>query len=90
MKCLFTARAEADLEAIAEYIALDSTRRALDFIQKLRKRCEDVCQAPEGYKQCPEYGEGVRKVPYGNYVIFYTLDFNSVVILHIAHSAKLA
>ena len=36
MTCLFTETAEADLEAIADYIALDNPARALTFVTDLR------------------------------------------------------
>jgi toxin ParE1/3/4 len=88
MFCLFTANAEEDLENIADYIALDNPLRALSFIQEIRERCHRIADAPQGYPLAPEYGDDIRKLPFGNYLIFYTLCVDSVVILHITHSAR--
>jgi toxin ParE1/3/4 len=88
MHCLFTAEAEKDLENIADYIALDNPSRAVSFIQEIRERCQRVTDAPQGYPLAPEYGNAIRKLPFGNYVIFYTLSADAVIVLHITHSAR--
>jgi toxin ParE1/3/4 len=87
MQCIFTEQAERDLEAIADYIALDNPIRALSFVQEIRDRCYKFTYAPKGVAVFPEYGENVRKVPFGNYRILYTLQGDDVVILHISHGA---
>ena len=46
MRCEFTARAEADLESIGDYIAKDNPLRAVTFIQEVRKRCYDIAKTP--------------------------------------------
>ncbi len=88
MSCIFAEQAEEDLEAIADYIALDNPARALSFVQEIRKGCRRIAYAPRGYPFAPEYGENVRKLPFGNYLILYTVHDDDVVILHIPHSAR--
>lgn len=88
MSCIFTARAEEDLEQIADYIAMDNPARAKSFVQEIRKRCERIADAPRGYILAPEYGDTIRKVSYGNYLILYTVLGQDVIILHISHGAK--
>lgn len=88
MSCMFTEQAEKDLEGIADYIALDNPSRALSFVQEVRERCYRIVQVPAGYPLAPEYGENVRKLPFGNYLILYTIHADDVVILHIPHSAR--
>ncbi|QBD75173.1 type II toxin-antitoxin system RelE/ParE family toxin [Ktedonosporobacter rubrisoli] len=88
MFCIFTAQAETDLESIADYIALDNPARALSFVQEIRERCRHIAHAPRGYPLAPEYGEDIRKLPFGNYLILYTLQADDIVILHIPHSAR--
>jgi toxin ParE1/3/4 len=39
MRVEFSALAESHLEAIADYIALDNSRRALSFVRELRAQC---------------------------------------------------
>jgi len=44
MKVLITAEAEADLEAIGDYIARDNPARALSFVRELYQReCPTFC-----------------------------------------------
>jgi len=46
MKVVFSPRAEQDLEQIAETIAADNPRRALQFIRELREFCFKTSQFP--------------------------------------------
>jgi toxin ParE1/3/4 len=74
MRCVFSPLAEADLEEIADYIARDNPRRALSFIGEIRERCRKIVDFPEAAQLHPEYGEGVRVIPFGQYLIFYTVQ----------------
>ncbi|WP_397403865.1 type II toxin-antitoxin system RelE/ParE family toxin [Phenylobacterium sp.] len=79
-----TAAAERDLEAIGDYIALDSPRRALTFIQDLRAKCDDLATLPERFPFVPRYRSvGVRRRVYGNYLIFFRVEPDSVTVLHL-------
>jgi toxin ParE1/3/4 len=88
MRCVFTERAESDLEDIADYISQDSSKQALQFIAKLRERCLAIAVAPEAYPLCPSYGAGIRKVVVGRYLLFYRAHDDEVVILHITQGAR--
>ncbi|HNE26656.1 MAG TPA: type II toxin-antitoxin system RelE/ParE family toxin [Pseudomonadales bacterium] len=48
MRLVFTPLAEQDLEAIADYIAIDSPLRALSFVQELRTQCKRIAPQPIG------------------------------------------
>jgi len=48
----------------------------------------DITKVPKGYPVCSEYGENIRRVSFGSYLIFYTIDEDTVVILHIVHGAR--
>ena len=88
MPCIFTAQSENDLESIADYIALDNPARAVSFVQEIREHCHQITYAPQGYPLAPEYGENIRKFPFGNYLILYTIQTDDIVISHIPHSAR--
>ena len=62
--------AEADLEAIGNYIAANSPANALRFVQDLRAQCKKITKAPTAYVARPELGEGLRSCAFGRYVIF--------------------
>ena len=89
MRCVFTEQAESDLEAIGDGIALDNPLRATTFIEELKQTCKNIVNVPQGYPLASEYGKHIRKLPYGNYLILYTLTENEVIILHIKHGAQL-
>ncbi len=80
MSCIFTARSEEDLEQIADYIAIDNPMRAISFVQEIRKRCERIADVPRGYALAPEYGDDIRKVSFGNYLILYIVQEEDVIM----------
>ena len=88
MACIFTGTAESDIEQIGDYIASDSPDRALSFIGELRTRCEEISGAPEAAQLVPEIGAGIRRAPFGNYLIFYVFHKKDVAILRVLHGAR--
>jgi toxin ParE1/3/4 len=89
MPCAFTPLAEADLEAIGDYIARDNPRRALTFIQGVRRRCEQITEMPRAAPLRPELGAGVRVVTFGRYLVCYSeRGDREVVIERIVHGAR--
>jgi toxin ParE1/3/4 len=84
-----TAAAEADLEAIGDWIGQDNPSRALTFVLELRDACTTLAQLPEGYSLVPRYeNSGIRRRVYGNYLIFYLVDGKQIQVLHILHGAR--
>lgn len=91
MECIFTSRAEDDLEAIGDWIATDNPSRAVSFIQELRTRCIKIGQLPSAFVVVDEIdGLPVRKARFGNYRIYYIWpgEADTVVIVHIRHDAR--
>jgi len=89
MKCIFSRFAELDLEEIADYIARDNPRRALSFIGEIRERCRIIVAFPEGAPLREELGAGIRVVPFGRYLIFYTAHPDLVRIERILSGSRL-
>jgi plasmid stabilization system protein ParE len=84
-----TSAAEADLEAIADWIARDSPSRALTFVAELRDACVTLADLPESYALVPRYeASGVRRRVHGNYLIFYCIDNERIDVLHVLHGAR--
>lgn len=88
MRLVFTPLAEQDLEAIADYIAVDNPVRALSFVRELRAQCLRITLNPPGYRLRPDLGDGIRSCAHGNYVIFFEVDPDTVVIVRILHGAR--
>jgi toxin ParE1/3/4 len=86
MVVIVTGPAEADLEHIADYIATRNPLRALTFVRELRDKCEALADAPRAYPLVPRYEHfGIRRRPYGHYLIFYRIAID---IVHILHGAQ--
>jgi addiction module RelE/StbE family toxin len=84
-----SAEAERDLEQIGDCIADDNPRRALTFLHELRAKCLSLAELPSRFPLVPRYEEqGIRKCRHGNYLIFYRIDAEKVVIVHVLHGAR--
>lgn len=85
MNVQITTEAEDDLERIGDYIAQDNPRRALSFIAKLRDKCIGLAEMYEAFPLVPRYG--LRRRVHGNYVIFYKVETDRIVVIHVLHGA---
>ena len=85
----FSDRAEADLEDVADYIALHNPRRAVSFVRELRARCERIAERPRANRLREEFGLGVRGAVHGAYLILYThREDGRVVVERVVHGAR--
>ena len=84
-----TAEAEADLEQIAAHIGEQSPRSALKLVRALRAKCESLLDVPRGYPLVPRYEHlGIRRRPFGRFLIFYRVDADAISVIHILHGAR--
>jgi toxin ParE1/3/4 len=89
MIVVLTAEAGADLEQIGAYVAEQSPRNALNLIRELRQRCESLLDTPRGYPLVPRYEHlGVRRRPFGRFLIFYRINQDRIEVVHILHGAR--
>ncbi|HEX8263011.1 MAG TPA: type II toxin-antitoxin system RelE/ParE family toxin [Allosphingosinicella sp.] len=88
MKVRLADEAEVDLEAIGDEIAKDNPARAASFIHELRERCLGLARYPKRFPLVPRYERrGVRHCVHGNYLIFYRVDVEAVIVIHVLHGA---
>jgi toxin ParE1/3/4 len=86
---VITAEAETDLEQIAAYIAGHSAEIALNFMRELREKFESLADAPRSYPLVPRHEHlGIRRRPFGNYLIFYRIGPDAIEVVHILHGAR--
>jgi plasmid stabilization system protein ParE len=86
---VLTAEAESDLQTIAKYIANDSVTAALSLVHDLREKCLALADAPRGYPLVPRYEHhGIRRRPFGSYLIFYRVGPEAIEVMHILHGAR--
>jgi len=89
MKVVFSAQAKAGLREVALYIARDNKPRALSFVAELREKALQIGHMPHAFPLVPRYEHhGIRRRPFGNYLIFYRIEESRVSIVHIMHGAR--
>ena len=83
-----TAEAEADLEAIGDYIARDNPARAVSFVRELGRSCMDMADFPEAWPVIPRYEtQDIRRRVQGRYLIFYQIRRDKATVLHVLSGA---
>ena len=88
MKVVITAEAEADLEALGDYIARDNQARALGYVRELYQLCLDIADMPQAWPVVPRFEHhGIRRRVHGRYLIFYRIRADRITILHILNGA---
>lgn len=88
MKLVITAAAEADLEAIGDYIAQDNPARAVSFIRELERCCQEIAEMPQAWQLVPRYeAQGIRRRVHGRYLIFYSISTDQITVLHVLNGA---
>ena len=91
-KVVLTPTAEADLDDILHFIALDHLPTARRFVTTLRARMKTLARMPERCRRAPEDGlDGleIRQLVSGGYRILFTIDADCIVILQVRHGARL-
>ncbi|OWK47324.1 type II toxin-antitoxin system RelE/ParE family toxin [Fimbriiglobus ruber] len=89
MKVVFSDAAKSDLTAIGNYIAEDNPHRALSFVKELHTATLALGDTPRAYPLIPRYeNHGLRRRPIGNYSVFYQVETDRVLIVHILHAAR--
>ena len=89
MKVRYSAAALSDVHDILDYIARDNAAAATAVAMRLEQLVARIGEFPRmGY--AVDEG-GVRVVPIGRfpYLVFYTVEGENVVILHVRHAARL-
>jgi len=86
---VITKEADADLERIGDFIAHDNPVRAVSFVAEIEDRCKRLAVIPRAFPLVPRYEDtGVRRRPYGDYLIFYRVEDDTVQVLHILHGSQ--
>lgn len=83
-----TAAAEANLQAIGDYIARDNPVRAASFVRELYQCCLNLADMPAAWPVVPRYETlGIRRRVHGRFLIFYRINPDRITILHILNGA---
>ena len=88
MRVRFSPLAEADLVEIKEFVAHDKPLAAARLLRSIRRRIsETIALFPELGQSCESLAPGLRRLPIGNYLIFYRVS-DRVEIARILHGAR--
>ena len=83
-----TAEAERDLETVGDWIAGNNPAVAERFVNELLAACLALADFPERFPLVPRYERhGIRHRVHGNYLIFYRVESDKVVVVHVLHGA---
>ena len=87
---IWTEFAIEDVNAIHDYIALDSEFYARKFTDRIIERAEALRTHPHLGRVVPDFNnELIRELIEGNYRIIYKVEPETVIIVRVHHSARL-
>jgi addiction module RelE/StbE family toxin len=87
---VWTEPALSDLDAIADYIALDNPEAAKQLVQKIFRHIEQLIDHPEsGSKPQELKGWRYRQIVEMPCRVFYRYEINRVYILHVMRAERL-
>jgi len=77
-----------DIQEIAFYIFDLNPVAARHFLNALEETCELLAGHPLIGRSRPEFGEGVRSFPLGNYLIFYTPAAHGIDVARVIYGGR--
>jgi toxin ParE1/3/4 len=80
--------AEADIEAIALYIAEDNPSAALRWYEEIHSYCQRIADMPGMGVARSHVRPGLRTFPVGNYLILYRQIDDGAEIVRVVHGAR--
>ena len=86
---IWTEPALSDLDAIAEYIALDKPGAAINLVQKVFSSTDRLEQFPESGREPPEFNKSrYLEIIVNPCRIFYRIDSDKIYILYVMRSER--
>ena len=90
-KVEFTYQAESEANAAYRWIANDAPSNALNWFEGLIQAIETLGSMPERCAIAPEsedIGQEIRHLIYGKYRVLFSIEDQTVFVLHIRHGAQ--
>lgn len=88
MKLIVGLKASQDLREIENYIAQDNPQAAVDFVEQLAGRFDELTQFPGIGRKRDDIRVGYRSVSVKDYLIFYRVSGDVVEIMHVLHGRR--
>jgi toxin ParE1/3/4 len=88
-RVIYSRRAQRDLDTIYDHVAQDSGEPeiARRLIERMLDACDSLARFPERfatYAHAPRW----RMIPIGNYLVFYRVADDAVLVGHVRHAAR--
>ena len=88
-RVIYSRRAQRDLDTISDHVAQESGETAIAhrLIERMFDACDSLASFPERfgiYAHAPRW----RMMPIGNYLVFYRVVDDTVLIGHVRHAAR--
>ncbi len=83
----FTPLARSDLKEIKAFIEQDNPKRAAQYMQLLKQKCENLALSPNIGTYQEEYC-GLHKFPVDNYLIFYRPSKTGIEVIRVLHGKR--
>jgi toxin ParE1/3/4 len=89
MKVKISDTALIELMQIGRAIKFDNSKRAESFVSEIYDKCQSLSTMSRAFPLLPRWEEqGIRRRPFGDYLISYRIDEDQINILHILHGAR--
>lgn len=83
-----TPKALQDLQDIHDYIARDNIDAASDFIDRLERRCDELCETPGIGRKRDDLEPGMRSSRVSDHLIFYQVLDEELEVMHVLHGRR--
>ena len=80
--------ANSDLDEIALYLFNLNPSAAHRLLETLDKTCQLLAEHSEIGRRRPELGADLRSYPVGNYLIFYSIAQDGIIVVRILYGAR--
>jgi toxin ParE1/3/4 len=89
-RVIWSAKALADVEAIASYIAKDSSSYASTVVRKILTSTRSLSNFPSSGRRVPEFDDdSIREVFAYSYRIIYRVERDEVVVAAVIHGKRM-
>jgi toxin ParE1/3/4 len=88
VKLALTTQAIYDLRGISDYISRSNPKAAVALLKNLSARFRQLCESPRLGKKRDDLFEGLRSSRIKEYLIFYTIEQDAIIIVHVLHGRR--
>jgi toxin ParE1/3/4 len=84
----FSAEANRDIEEISDYIFGLNPSAAYHLLNALDEACQLLAELPHLGRTRTDLGEDLRSFPVGNYLIFYIVTTDGIVVVRVIYGGR--